>query len=178
MKKYYISIIAVAALLTACEKNDVLVEQQEAVAEKAISFDTFASTATRNAENSSSTVKQDLEAHHTHFEVWGYKNVATEDVKVFDAVDVQHDGTAWTYSPVRYWDKSAAHYKFYAVAPYNAAWAWDDTNRKASYADFSLTGTSLAASATVDANAVFSGTGDVDLMLAHDITNYTTFKLF
>ena len=176
MKKFYISIIAVAALLTACDKNEVLVEET-GVKEKAISFETFANTATRNAENSSSATKHDLSNHHNAFGVWGYKKVANNDpVEVFNNQKVTYESSKWTYTPVRFWDKSADHYEFYAVAPYDASkWTWNATNKKFSYKDFSLTGKSLDASSSINADAVFSGTGDVDLMLAHDVTNYKTY---
>lgn len=58
------------------------------------------------------------------FEVWGWKTSPTT-TQIFNAQDVQYSGTTatetttgWHYSPLKYWDRTAA-YEFYAAAPHN-----------------------------------------------------------
>ena len=78
----------------------------------------------------------------------------------------------WKYSPIVFWDKSATKYDFYAAAPADLAWSWDNTNKKLSLDNFSVTGMTIAASSTIDAKAVF---GVNDIMISEDITNHTTY---
>ena len=114
---------AAAAMFAACSETEVLNVAQES-APKAIAFETYAGSATRvdpTAENSGENFVDALEAHHTNFLVWGYKNTAAT-TKVFDGVEVSHDGAAWSYTIDGvtngvYWDKSASKYEFYAAAP-------------------------------------------------------------
>lgn len=57
------------------------------------------------------------------FAVFGFKTVAGKQSQVFgerqgeDEGVVVTYGTDWTYSPLRYWDKTATKYDFYAYAP-------------------------------------------------------------
>ena len=114
---------AAAAMFAACSETEVLNVAQES-APKAIAFETYAGSATRvdpTAENSGEGFVDALQAHHTNFLVWGYKNTAAT-TKVFDGVEVSHNGTAWNYTIDGvtngvYWDKSASKYEFYAAAP-------------------------------------------------------------
>ena len=91
--------------------------------------------------------------------------VAAGDIKTEAVYD-------WAYSPIVFWDKSATKYDFYAAAPANLAWVWDNTNKKLSLDNFSVDGTTIAASASIDPKAVF---GDKDIMISEDITNYSTY---
>lgn len=133
MKKIYLSLIAVAAIFSACEKNDVLVDAQSEAAPKAIAFESFSQAATRATENNSDDYAWDFFNHHTTFQVWGYKNTAaTTPVFNGDVVTVASDGAAtptytYTYSPLRYWDKAATKYEYYAAAPSGADWTFVDT---------------------------------------------------
>ena len=94
--------------------------------------------------------------------------VAAGDIKTEAVYD-------WTYSPLVFWDKSATKYDFYAAAPADLGWVWDNENKKLSLDNFSVDGAPIAASATVDPKAVF---GANDIMISEDITNYTSFKSF
>lgn len=186
-KKLYF--LAAASLVFAACSNEVLVEDIESP-EVAIGFDTYSPTMTKadGAENSTSTTKQALETHHESFRVWGYKTVNGTESSVFKAEQevtaTKNEGTLdgnWTYSPNRYWDKSASSYAFYAVAPYSTSWSFDATSKKVKYENFSLGGKTLdvaeKAKNAVDANASFKSLNstDVDLMLAHDVTGYTSY---
>ena len=121
MKRLFILSAAVAALAS-CSNSEVITEVNEPqVPDKAIAFETFSSNATReSAENSGATTTEGLEKHHSNFSVWGYKDVAGSDISVFNRRTVSHSSSTWTYSPIRFWDKGANSYKFYACAPADA----------------------------------------------------------
>ncbi|MDD6129241.1 MAG: fimbrillin family protein [Prevotellaceae bacterium] len=132
MKRLFILSAAVSALAS-CSNSEVITEVNEPqVLDKAIAFETFSSNATR-AENSQKDNKEGLENHHSNFSVWGYKDV--QDTYVFgtasDSEGKSSTGVTvtaeenpassgtyiWTYSPIRFWDKGANSYEFYACAP-------------------------------------------------------------
>ncbi len=128
MKRLFILSAAVAALAS-CSNSEVITEVNEPqVPDKAIAFETFSSNATR-AENSNASQVEGLNLHHGDFSVWGYKNV--QDTYVFgtegttspdqstEGVKVSYNeaSSKWTYSPIRFWDKGANSYEFYACAP-------------------------------------------------------------
>lgn len=74
MKKSYLTLAAVAAIMASCT-NEVLIDPVE-TPEVAIGFETFNNKATK-AENSTETNQLGLLAHHSTFSVWGYKDVQT-----------------------------------------------------------------------------------------------------
>lgn len=118
MKRLFILSAAVAALAS-CSNSEVITEVNEPqVPDKAIAFETFSSNATREgAENSGATTTQGLEKHHQNFQVWAYKDVQSD--YVFNGTEVSHNSTddIWKYAPIRFWDKGANKYYFYACAP-------------------------------------------------------------
>lgn len=175
MRKRILTTTAAMALLAACSTNDEIQTPQQEVS--SIDFATYAPTMTRAAENSSSDTKNELSAHHTTFKVWGNKTVGATSTYVFNGQEVSYNDSKWTYDPVRYWDKTAS-YNFYAVAPAEpgTGLTWSFSNGKFSLSDFTLTGKSLPVSASndVEAGASFKDE-DIDLMLAHDITNYNQY---
>lgn len=197
MKKY-LFILATAALFASCSNNDSI--KEVFAPDTTIGFSTFTGKITR-AENSPATDKNALEAYHTNFNVWSSKYIALgttpetyDETSVFTAQVVNHldaDDTAdpaiaegWYYTPIRFWDKSATKYDFYAAAPAfdannNAmAWIWDNTNKKISIENFEVDGATIAPSSAVDPAAVMPN--HKDLMISEDIaeyTNYTTDKV-
>lgn len=76
----------------------------------------------------------------------------------------------WAYTPLVFWDKSATSYSFNAAAPAGLSWAFADD--KISLDNFSVDGTTIAASATIDPKAFF---GPKDIMISEDIDAYTNF---
>lgn len=201
MKKYWI--LAVAAL-AACN-NETLVENAEVFPEKdvAIAFGTDINKLTR-AENSDATGENGLEAYHKTFRVWGYKNVEVETGKLtsIEAFKGTDDATSvvtwktsgvtepftaagdWTYSPLRFWDKTAANYDFHAASPEDAGWVAtkaDNSELTVGALTFKKTGATVSGeSLKFDYTAVADKkvTGqpddafakDVDLMIAEDET--------
>jgi len=177
MKKNLFFAALAAIAFASCANDDLLVDNVTTPNEETgveIGFDTYAETQTR-AENSDATNKNSLSTYHTSFDVWGYKNgvAAGNGVDVFVKVPVTYSSSAWGYTTKRYWDKSASGYDFYAAAPANDAWTFDKTSRKLSYDNYSLTGATIDASATIDNAAKFAT--DVDLMISTDVNNYNTY---
>lgn len=116
MKKQYFLMAMAATMFAACSQTEMIDEVVENSTPKAIGFTTFADGQTR-AENSSVAYSWNLEDHHTSFSVWGYKYVGTTYTSVFSGQLVESNAGVWTYSPIRYWDKAATNYGFYAAAP-------------------------------------------------------------
>lgn len=173
MKKnlFYISLAALA--LVACSENEM---QNPSEFETAIGFETFAQKATRGADNSGSTASGDLSNYHLTFVVNGYKQIASDaPVWVFENQTVNYASadTKWSYKPLRFWDKSASGYFFYAAAPKNSSWVFDKTTKKYTFSSLTLTGESIASSDAINSAAIF---GDYDLMLAHDVEGYTAYN--
>lgn len=181
MKKIYYSLIAVAAIFTACEKNEVLVDAQPEAAPKAIAFDSFTEAATRNTENNTTNYTWDFFNHHTTFQVWGYKNTSATAVFNGDIVTVAEDASAatgysYTYSPLRYWDKAATSYQYYAAAPSAADWTFTGVssvdNQDEGYftTNSTLAGTNITTTTGTNAygyeNSFKTAAGDVDKLIA------------
>lgn len=163
-------------LLAACSTNDEIQAPQQEMS--SIDFATYAPTMTRAAENSSATQADLLNTHHTTFKVWGNKTVGSTTTEVFKDQLVSYNGSKWTYTPVRYWDKTA-RYNFYAVAPATygdsqtaVGWTFNDATNSFSLTGFTLEGKSLSVSSDIEPGASFQNVADVDLMLAHDVTSY------
>ena len=122
MKKNLFIIAATALIFASCAEMDTFKKDIQTGNDEAISFETFATKQTRATENSTAGYNWAFFNHHDNFQVWGYRN--TNDAAVFngDVVTVSSDGAqsptyTYTYSPIRYWDRSASEYEFYAAAP-------------------------------------------------------------
>jgi len=178
MKKIYLSLIAVAAIFTSCEKNEVLVDAQSEAAPKAIAFESFSQAATRATENNTADYTWAFFNHHETFQVWGFKNTSADAVFNGDKVTVSSDGATtptytYTYSPLRFWDKSATTYEYYAAAPSGAGWTFNGVTsvatQNAGYFTTSstLTGTNLSNdSETGYVESFKAAAGDVDKLIA------------
>lgn len=206
MKKQFLFAVAVT-MLTACVNTDTFREVSDP-AESAIGFSTFANKQTK-AENSTATDKYGLENYNTHFKVWGYKNAknaagtAYEDTYLFGKTGdtypgtvVQYSSSAWVYSPLRFWDKSAKYYRFFAASPANKNWVYTSTadEEKLALNDFIISGANrvltgasgevvdkpLGFSANdydvIDSKATLSNLNDEDLMISTDITDWQTYN--
>lgn len=174
MKKNLLFIAAAAMAFAACSDSELRNELQDEQAE--IGFSTFTGKLTR-AENSNATEKNALNTHHTSFKVWGYKTVDSTPSNVFVGTQVDYTSNSiWEYSPLRFWDKSATDYKFFAAAPASQSWAF--ANDKFTLTGFTVDGATITASSTIDADANF---GAKDIMISEDVTvppaKYTTEKV-
>ena len=185
MKKSFLIIAAVATIFVACKDNEIKNDVKE-FNESAIAFDTYAGIQTKADNNANASTKWLLENHHESFDVWAWKyyNGAWVSTAVYNkgVVTYNTDGTEtttyfkWDVTPIKFWDKAAEKYYFYAASPSNGAWTLTGTGDEGvlSYANFTLAGgidnnLSKGASATVTtAVQSFKGRGDVDLMIAED----------
>lgn len=120
MKKSFIILAAAALVLTGCSNNDV---KDNIETEVPMNFQPYSENITR------STTNGNLEAYHSKFGVWAYKTVSDtkKDVMIHYEVDKQGTETVtWKYDGVgtnqylKYWDKAASKYNFYAYAPYTS----------------------------------------------------------
>lgn len=120
---------AAALMFAACAQFDTVNEVPESEPQ-AIGFDTYAQLPTRATENtSSSDYSPALETHHTTFKVWASKQLADNSyVDVYATPGtVSYAASKWTASPLKYWDKSASNYQFYAAAPSAMDWAYNES---------------------------------------------------
>ena len=223
MKKSYIIIAVAATIFAACAGNDSFRDVNKQQDNAAISFATFTSKQTR-AENSGETELNDLETYNTTFRLWGNKYInkgekdANDNIKYdvtpifgydeaatnkFPGEKVEYKATAvsslignWDYEPIRFWDKTASFYDFYAASPFtpqsttangkeDKVWSFDDATKKISLADFTVSGINRVTTATngvaaldvqtsVDKAAVMSFEEE-DLMISTDITRFTDY---
>lgn len=171
MKKSYLILAAVAGLFASCSQEVLVDENVNNFPESPIGFSTFTESHTR-ADNSTAAHPWNLEDHHDNFNVWAWKYYggAWESTAVYSQGTVAHDGTAWVATPIKFWDKSAEKYYFYAAAPADAKWTMNNGGGDQgylTYTGFSLTGTNLA-NGTSTYHQSFKTVGDVDLMIAED----------
>lgn len=143
MRKSFL-IIAAAAMLAACYDNVKLNNDPEfqPTANDMIGFSTYSEKATRASETNS----VNLYDFYKTFDVYAWKNSGADEQNVFNHVPVEYfttdtQGTyvyktapakpstewgaswatsfkGWFYQEIRYWDKLATGYNFYAIAPY------------------------------------------------------------
>ena len=201
MKKELLFIAAAATMLTACvnteDFRDLNIQQNSENDGGAIGFLPFSEKITK-AENSNKDYTQQFLTYHNNFAVWGYKERAAAEQIFGTAVDGNSKSTVgtevsvalnnqtnlveYTYAPLRFWDKAAKNYDFYAAAPSrnNAGDAWKWTFNKGTIdanamgggyftietTPFSLTGVNLQNPATDALKNNFKSTNDVDLLIA------------
>lgn len=188
MKKIFI-FAAAAAMLASCSQDVLTDINSVSNDEGAISFSTWTNKTTR-AENSSAEAKADLEKYHNTFAVYGYKNVLGVETNVFNRTVCTWDGAAtdpftanndWVYTPLRYWDKSADNYDFYAFSPstVNFQLVGGPGNYSFNLTGYSVDGKSLAQDNKVTGQFFdcFAATNEnnADPMIATDVKGYTTY---
>lgn len=181
MKKNYLMLAAAAALFAACAETDLVNEEvvAQSKAPQAIGFEPFSSKATRHA---SAT---DLLTYHSDFGVWAYKTVAGASTNVMQnyqvvgsKVDAEY---TWAYDgkranqTLKYWDKTATKYEFYAYAPYSSDKASIDANRHISISEGEYAATENLQTAFGAQNATAKFASNVDWMLATPIDNHTNY---
>ena len=181
MKKNFFMLAATAALFAACAETELVNEVNVEGTPQEIGFSTYAQKATRATENNYADYAWELSNHHTGFYVWASKNIAPDswvEVYAADAPGAVTYSTVWTANPLKYWDKAANSYEFYAAAPLGVAWKYqnatatpnDGSTGYLTLDNFALNGTAEAnlADATKDTHDSWQGKGDIDLMIAAD----------
>lgn len=198
MKKYLFIIATTALVLTGCSDSDTL--KKDVQNTDAISFTSYTNKQTRATENSNAAYSWHFFNHHTTFQVWGYKN--TSDTPVFDGDVVTVNQTTanvdgqtaaansytYTYSPLRFWDKAATTYEYYAAAPSgtNGSWTFVSNGIEAANVGqnkgyFTTSSTLTPANLSTSSNLVyttsFKGSDDIDKLIAEKKTvSYANFK--
>ena len=176
MKKY-LFLIATAAIVASCSDMDTFkkdIQNNNGV----IEFSSYSQLTTK-AENSSAIEKYVFFNHHTTFKVWGYKNTEVPAVFAGDVVTVAEatpSGYTYSYSPLRYWDKAATTYRFYAAAPADGGWDFQGVsndestqNQAAGYFKTTSTITGVNLKATTPSESLseyFKDKQDVDKLIA------------
>lgn len=180
MKKY-ISLAIAAVAMVGCSNEILIDDAKNDAKEVGIGFATFTDLATK-AENSGASVNKGLETYHSDFKVWGSKYVGDTETQVFTAQVVNNKANTsdWEYTPVRFWDKSATKYDFYAAAPADLSWSWDNTTKKLSLTDFAVDGLNIAKAKTGDENpnpAIDNAAkfNEKDIMISNDVNNHTAY---
>lgn len=178
MKKQYFMMAIAATMFAACSQTEVIDEVVDNSTPKAIEFTTYAEGQTRATENSGKDYDWNLEDHHKLFSVWGYKYVGTTYTSVFSEQLVESNAGGWTYSPIRYWDKAATNYGFYAAAP-TGLWTMNyetannlSTGYFTTTSDYALQGNNINATelGTTLKESFNKFTNDKDLMIADKST--------
>lgn len=182
MKRNYVMMAMAAAMLASCAQTG-LVEEIAEEPQKAIGFSTFVDKATRagdQAENSTATYEQGMNIHHETFNVWGFKN--TSPTAVFNAVEVNYqaqttvDGITtpahWKYNDLRYWDKAATDYYFYACAPTTAPFTFTGTQDNGKFtigttgSEYEVEALNISPKNSEAAQTSWKGETESDLMIA------------
>lgn len=179
MKKNFFMLAATAALFAACAETELVNEVNVESNSQEIGFSTYAGKVTR-AENNPKDYKWNLEEHHNDFTVYAGKEVQGSTQAVYSNANkgTVTYGTAWVASPLKYWDKTAAKYYFYAGAPANDNWVFamtEDENYATGYlkyAGFTLVGENIADGSAVHYNNWKDNrtANDIDLMIAEPCT--------
>lgn len=170
-KKNVLAILAavLAAGFTACTESEEIARAEQ----KAMDFSVFTNKTTRGAETTTS-----LNTNGKKFGVWGYSAYNGTTTTVFDNQEVTHNGTAWTYTPLKFWD-AASTYEFYAYYPHQAASSVNiSPTRTISFAGFTATPanyTDLMIANKIDRAA--GANGNVQFTFNHILSNINlTFK--
>ena len=117
MKK--IMILAVAAIaMVACTKTYEVVETSQE--QSPVGFGTWTDVLTKARTNGSTATSF---ANNEMFKVYGTKLVSSTSYQVFNGTDIKatvSESVSWNYNntaDVRYWDRAATSYTFYAALP-------------------------------------------------------------
>lgn len=132
MKKNYFMLALASMMMAACANNDLVDDLVKEEVPQAIGFETFANKTTRAITDDPNTddvnEATQLQNYHTSFGVWAYKTVGSTTTNVMPNYKVDYTAgisATWEYKDVtnqslKYWDKQATSYDFYAYAPYAA----------------------------------------------------------
>lgn len=190
MKKSILFLAATALVMTGCSKTETLNPTDEypigftkVYIEKGTKTITTGAYITANFEKVGNT-----------FGVFGYKTTSKQtDAQIFNNQKVEYKSglstsagyestTDWAYTPIKYWDKTATVYNFYAYAPHDGDFTGTAALSSQSANAFSISGfeqantqtamidlmADLSSKASVTANI---GTNDVAFTFNHILSN-------
>lgn len=183
--------LATATIMVGCSSNEVLNE----IAEKPIGFTKVYIENGTKAITPGAYTTDNFETVGNTFGVFGYKQTDTQtDALLFDnqaviyqenlSTDAGYNATTdWAYSPIKYWDKEANAYNFYAYAPHDGDFTGTAELASQSETAFSISGfqqshtqstmidlmTDLTSKKSVTGNAI--GQNDVAFVFTHILSN-------
>jgi len=137
MKKSYLMIAAAAAFFAACSSNDTF--KENVVEETPI---TFKQSGIENLTKAALTLDW-FKTNNNAFGVNGFKGAT----RIFTNEKVTYSSSTsdWSHPTIRFWDKAASNYNFYAYAPYSTtAPTFDSTT------GYTFTSTTLITDITTD----------------------------
>ena len=117
MNKLHIICISLCLLLTACYK-DPEVWAPEQPGQPEVEEIPISLSASSSGMDTRAIIADDAGLQATNLGVFAYKEVAGNKTRVFDNVELDFVGGAWTYSPLKYWDRTASYY-FVSYSPWN-----------------------------------------------------------
>lgn len=119
MNKLHIICISLCLLLTACYK-DPEVWGPERPGQPEVEEIPISLSASSSGMDTRAIIADDAGLQATNLGVFAYKKLADDSkVRVFDNVELDFVDGAWTYSPLKYWDRTATYY-FVSYSPWNA----------------------------------------------------------
>lgn len=118
MNKLHIICISLCLLLTACYK-DPEVWAPEQPGQPEVEEIPISLSASSSGMDTRAIIADDAGLQATNLGVFAYKEVAGNKTRVFDNVELDFVDGAWTYSPLKYWDRTATYY-FVSYSPWNA----------------------------------------------------------
>ena len=190
MRKSFL-LLATAAIVVSCSNTDSFKETNEVP----IGFTKVYIEKGTKAFTTGAYTTANFETEGNTFGVFGYKQTKTQtDAKVFDNQKVEYKSglstsqgynatTDWAYTPIKYWDKSANEYNFYAYAPHDGNFTGTAALTSQSEDAFSITGfeqahtqpamidlmTDLSSKKTVSGTSI--GSNDVAFVFNHILSN-------
>lgn len=128
MNKLHIICISLCLLLTACYK-DPEVWAPERPGQPEVEEIPISLSASSSDMLSRAIIADDAGLQATNLGVFAYKEVAGIKTRVFNNVELDFVGGAWTYSPLKYWDRTATYY-FVSYSPWNANVEYSESNHQ------------------------------------------------
>lgn len=128
MNKLHIICISLCLLLTACHK-DPEVWAPEQPGQPEVEEIPISLSASSSGMDTRAIIADNAGLQATNLGVFAYKEVAGNKTRVFDNVELDFVGGAWTYSPMRYWDRTATYY-FVSYSPWNADVEYSEENHQ------------------------------------------------
>lgn len=118
MNKLHIICISLCLLLTACYKDPEVWGPEQPV-QPEVEEIPISLSASSSGMDTRAIIADDAGLQATNLGVFAYKEVAGNKTRVFNNVELDFVDGAWTYSPLKYWDRTATYY-FVSYSPWNA----------------------------------------------------------
>lgn len=120
MKTKNLLMVAAALLLAGCSQNEIT--EMSPDANPAVGFGVYSGVQTKGGEVKTPELKPGFGvfAYHTGSSAWAAAGATATPNFMYNQKVGSTDGTAWTYTPVKYWPKDEEKVTFFAYGPYSA----------------------------------------------------------